>query len=201
MTAVHTVGHSTHDIEKFIGLLKQHGVNAVGDVRSQPYSRYRPQFTQDSLKKELQRTGISYVFLGDELGARSKDPECYIGGQVSYTKLAQTPLFQAGLDRITSGVEEYNLALMCSEKDPLECHRTILVARHLIERGLTVTHILADGETESHGESMARLIETLKISKTPDMFNPTTPEDQSYAMQEEKIAYRRNHDNPKDGFP
>ena len=201
MKAVHTVGHSTHDIEKFIGLLKQHGVNAVGDVRSQPYSRYPPQFSQDSLKKELQSAGISYVFLGDELGARSEDPECYIGDQVSYTKLAQTPLFQAGLDRITSGVEEYNLALMCSEKDPLECHRTILVARHLIERGLTVTHILADGETESHGESMARLIETLKISKTPDMFNPTTPEDQSYAMQEEKIAYRRNHDNPKDGFP
>ena len=201
MKAVHTVGHSTHDIEKFIGLLKQHGVNAVGDVRSQPYSRYQPQFSQDSLKKELQRAGISYVFLGDELGARSEDPECYIGDQVSYTKLAQTPLFQAGLDRIASGVENYNLAIMCSEKDPLDCHRTILVARHLVERGLTVTHILADGETESHGEAMARLIETLKISKTPDMFNPTTPEDQSYAMQEEKIAYRRNHDNPKDGFP
>ncbi len=200
MKAVHTVGHSTHDIEKFIDLMKRHGIDAVGDVRSQPYSRYQPQFNQDSLRKELQRAGISYVFLGDELGARSKDPECYIGGQVSYTKLAQTPLFQAGLDRIASGVEEYNLALMCSEKDPLECHRTILVARHLVKQGLVITHILADGETESHSESMARLIETLKVSKTPDMFNPVSPEDQGYAMQEKKIAYRRNHTNPGADF-
>ena len=198
---VHTIGHSTHDIDRFIALLWMHQINAVGDVRSQPYSRYQPHFNQDVLKRELKNSGISYVFLGEELGARSDDPKCYIGDQVSYAKLAQTPVFQGGLDRIASGIKSHNLALMCAEKEPLECHRTILIARYLEQRGLTVAHILADGTIEAHKDSIARLIEDLKISKTPDMFNPASPDEQGYAEQEKKIAYRRNHDNATDGSP
>jgi uncharacterized protein (DUF488 family) len=191
MRTIHTIGHSTHSIEKFISLLKNHNIDAIGDVRSRPYSRYQPHFSQANLEAELQQENISYVFLGNELGARTDNSKCYDNNRVSYSKLAATPLFQAGLDRIDRGSKSYNLALMCAEKDPLECHRTILIGRHLVERKFDVRHILESGEIESHSQSLARLIEDLNISRTPDMFNPISPETESYAIKEEKIAYRK----------
>jgi uncharacterized protein (DUF488 family) len=85
-----TIGHSTHPIETFLGLLHQHGVTAVADVRSAPYSRFNPQFNKDALEHDLKEHGIRYVFLGRELGARSDDPSCYDKGRVQYGRLART---------------------------------------------------------------------------------------------------------------
>ena len=190
MSIVFTIGHSTHQTEKFIALLLKYSVDAVADVRSHPYSKYNPQFNQDILKKDLANNGVDYVFLGAELGARSEDPCCYVDNKVSYEKLAATALFQQGLDRIVKGLQTHTLALMCAEKDPVGCHRTILVARHLAGLELDVQHILADGSLESHDEAMNRLVAILKISPTSDMFDPTSPTDRGYQLQERKIAYQ-----------
>src|SRR5689334_2499642 len=98
---IYTIGHSNHPIDRFIALLRQHGIEAVADVRSTPYSRFNPQFRKEKLQAALASAGIRYVFLGEELGARSKDPECYDeGGRVSYTRLASTDLFRRGIDRL-----------------------------------------------------------------------------------------------------
>lgn len=129
LSEVFTVGHSTHSVEHFIGLLKQHDVAAIADVRSKPYSRMNPQFNRDDLKETLGERGIAYVFLGKELGARSEDQACYHAGKVRYDLLAQTDLFNRGLERVREGARSLVLALMCAEKDPLACHRTILIAR------------------------------------------------------------------------
>ena len=126
-----TIGHSTHTVDQFLGLLKKHGITAVCDVRSMPYSQHNPQFNRESLKEVLNARGISYVFLGKELGARSDNPACYINGKVQYNYLAEEPAFREGLRRVKKGMQSFQVALMCAEKDPLTCHRTILVCREL----------------------------------------------------------------------
>jgi uncharacterized protein (DUF488 family) len=158
-------------------------------VRSQPYSRFHPQFNRENLSSELRRVGIAYVFLGDELGARSKDPACYERGRVQYDRLAATALFQRGLDRVREGMRSHRLALMCAEKEPLDCHRTILIARRLAAAEVAVDHILADGAIESHGAAMDRLIGKLGLPAA-GLFR--TREDMvadAYRIQGERISY------------
>jgi len=187
---VYTIGHSTHPIHVFIGLLNMHGMTALGDVRSRPYSRMNPQFNREDLKETLQAAGIKYVFLGKELGARSDDKSCYRNGQVQYDLLAQTRLFKEGIDRVEQGAKDFRIALMCAEKEPLECHRTILVARQLVDDGLTVKHILYDGKIEDHAHAIERLI-SLRRVPSADMFraHDAVVKD-AYAQQAIQIAYR-----------
>lgn len=186
---IYTIGHSTHDIEVFVALLKQHRISAIADVRSVPYSRRNPQFNRTELAEALKLRGIAYVFLGKELGARTNDSTCYENGRVSYRLLAKTSLFQSGIARVRDGNRRKNIALMCAERDPLDCHRTILVARELVEGGAIVAHILADGQVESHSEAMARLSEKLKLPE-PDMVSTAKElEEQAYDSQEKRIAY------------
>ncbi len=187
---VFTIGHSTHPQERFIALLRQHGITALCDVRSKPYSRINPQFNREPLEEALLAQGIEYRFLGKELGARSDDPRCYEGGKVQYDRLAETDLFRQGLKRVLRGVkEDFRIALMCAEKEPLECHRTILVARHLTALGVAVTHIHADGRLETHDDALSRLARAVNLPED-DMFHPREELlAEAYRRQEERIAY------------
>ena len=195
-----TIGHSTHSLEAFVNLLKAHSVGAVADVRSTPYSRYSPHFNRESLRSTLQQHQIRYVFLGRELGARSDDPACYENGRVQYNRLAQTELFQRGIERVESGSNAYRIALMCAEKDPLDCHRSILVAQALYRNGTPVQHILADGRLEDHESSITRLLDTLGF-RTDNTFPQMQADlvEQALERQEHKIAFvaKQDHD-PKE---
>lgn len=157
MLPIHTIGHSTHPIDAFLALLAGAGVEAVADVRSAPYSRFNPQFNREPLRDALAEAGIAYVFLGEELGARSKDASLYVDGKVSYERLAETDLFKRGIERVLVGAAKMKIALMCAEAEPLDCHRTILVARELARRGADIRHILRDGTIESHQDVIDRL--------------------------------------------
>jgi uncharacterized protein (DUF488 family) len=188
MTKLFTIGHSTHPAEDFIGLLKQHGITALADVRSHPYSRYFPQYSREALKASLARAQIAYVFLGKELGARSENPACYRQGKVQYDLLALEPQFVMGLERLRAGMDRFCIALMCAEKDPLDCHRAVLVARQVHESGVPVEHIHADGHLEKHAEMEDRMLKNLKMF--PDMLN--SREEilaNAYSIWGEKIAY------------
>jgi uncharacterized protein (DUF488 family) len=189
ISTIFTVGHSTHSFEKFVALLKQHNVTAICDVRSSPYSKINPQFNRETLKNSLRGEGISYVFLGKELGARSTDPSCYENGKVKYERLASTDLFAAGLQRVREGSKTHTIALMCAEKDPLACHRTILVTRHLVSREISAQHILEDGSLETHDHAIRRLIRQLKLPEG-DMFQEKDDYvEEAYRIQGERIAY------------
>jgi len=187
---LYTVGHSNHPIERFVGLLQPHGITAVADVRSTPYSRFNPQFRREKLQAALAEVGIQYVFLGQELGARSQDPACYDAeGRVSYAKLARTQLFRKGVERLIAGMAEQRISLMCAEREPLECHRTILVARELVREGVAVTHILGDGSLESHEHTTQRLVTSLKLTGG-DLFSDSADRvEQAYDLQAARIAY------------
>ncbi len=188
--AIYTIGHSTHTIERLIELLKSQSITAVCDVRSRPYSRMNPQFNREALKQALRAADIKYVFLGKELGARSEDKNCYRNGQVQYDLLAQTDQFKQGIERVKEGARSYRVALMCAEKEPLECHRAILVSRKLFEDGLPVKHILSDGKLEEHEHAIERLITKLKIPEG-DMFRShDATVNEAYMRQSIQIAYR-----------
>lgn len=214
-----TVGHSNLSIDAFIAVLQQHGITALGDVRSHPYSRFLPHFNQSALKAALLSAGIRYVFLGQELGARAADPSCYVDGKAFYEKIAATELFSEGIQRVLKGAETYKISLMCAEKDPITCHRAILVCQHLREFELEIKHILSNGDLESHehledrllvlhGLNQSELAETapkqlslfeeLQSQELP--IEPHSREDclkQAYKQQGEQIAYvdKKTHQN------
>jgi uncharacterized protein (DUF488 family) len=186
---VFTVGHSTHPIQEFFSLLHRHEIDAIADVRSVPYSQWQPQFNREDLTKTLKAQEIAYVFLGKELGARSDDPSCYENGRVSYRRLSQTELFRLGLERVLNGSQHNRIALMCAEKDPLECHRTVLVARELVTRGTNIMHVHADGHLESHSDAVQRLLKQAGLPEHDLFRSPTELIEEAYASQEKRIAY------------
>lgn len=189
---VYTIGHSDHPLPAFIELLRGAGITAVADVRSSPYSRFHPQFNREPLKAALDEQGIAYVFLGDALGARPDDPACYRQGVAEYELIAGTEAFQAGLTRVLDGADDFTIALMCAEKEPLDCHRTILVARNLERRGARIRHILADGSIEEAEQTESRLLKMTK-KENADLFAGPQVEE-AYALRARQICYReQNH--------
>ena len=149
-----------------------------------------PQFNREELKEALLAQGVEYRFLGKELGARSDDPNCYENGKVQYDRLAETELFKYGLKRVLRGMrDDFRIVLMCAEKEPLECHRTILVARHLVALGVTVEHILADGSLENHDAALSRLARMINL-REPDLVHSREQlMADAYRKQGERIAY------------
>jgi uncharacterized protein (DUF488 family) len=188
---IFTIGHSNHELPEFLRLLTQHGVTAVADVRSQPYGRL-DHFYRENIEASLKSVGMSYVFLGQELGARRDERECYIGDQADYDRIALLPAFVSGLERLERGSKTHVIVLMCAEKDPLDCHRMVLVSRALSRRGWNIAHILADGELESHADAQRRLVRKMGIERT--LFEPDLGEDelieQAYDKRAKQIAYR-----------
>ncbi|WP_027405413.1 DUF488 domain-containing protein [Aquaspirillum serpens] len=186
---VYTVGHSNHTIDNFLDLLERNGVTALADVRSSPFSRHNPQFNKDVLSAELKKRGIAYVFVGKELGARSDDLSCYEGGKVRYGRLARTSIFKTGIERVLTGAQKYRIALMCAEKEPLDCHRTLLISRALEQRGVSIVHILADGSTETHAQTMSRLLDLVGLPQEDMFYSRDELIAKACELQEEKIAY------------
>ncbi len=143
---------------EFVRLLKLHGIATVADVRSQPYGRLE-HFRREPLAAALEAAGTHYAFLGDELGARRAERECYEDGQAVYERVAKLPAFLAGVARLETLASEAPTTMMCAERDPLDCHRTVLVARELVARGWQVRHILGDGAIEEQEVVEQRMIE------------------------------------------
>lgn len=188
---VYSIGHSNHRIEEFVRLLTAAGITAVADVRSQPFSRRNPQFNKDRLGATLAQHDIAYVFLGKELGARSDDPSCYEAGKVQYPRLMATALFKSGIERVRAGAGKYRVALMCAEKEPLNCHRTLLVSRALETHGVSVMHLLSDGSVEPHEQTMARLVEWAGLSKGDLFLNQADLITAACRIREDQVAYVR----------
>jgi len=186
---IFTIGHSTHSIENFISLLKMRGITAIADVRSAPYSRFQPQFNREVLAQSLTDVGMEYVFVGDSIGGRSQNPNDYENNRVVYSRLKRSPYFENGIARVIAGSEKFNIALMCSEKEPLECHRMLLVGQNLHELGQQVAHINGDGSLESHSDAIKRLLKMFKLDE-PDLFRSHAEIlEEALLKQEQKVAF------------
>lgn len=160
-----TIGHSNHATEQFVSILKKQGINCLVDIRSSPYSQHTPQFNRELLMGELKKENILYVYMGNTLGGRYTNPELlFPDGKVDYDKVKQTKNFIKGIEKVIEGIKKsYKIALMCSEKEPFDCHRFILVACELEKRGITVSHILGNGSTALNTELEKKLLSKYKV--------------------------------------
>ena len=162
---IYTIGHSDVPTEQFVSLLAQHQIEVLVDTRSQPYSRYAPQFNREALKASLEQAGIRYLYLGDSLGGRPADEQYYgPDGKVDYDRLAEAPFYLDGLERLKKGAEKYRLAIMCSEADYRKCHRYWLITRSLAAEGFQIRHILHSGElVETHPDAFTEQVEQPRL--------------------------------------
>jgi len=173
---IFSIGHSNHDYEAFLALLRSAGIGTIADVRSVPYSRRVPHFNLQRLSGQLERDGIGYCYVGQELGGRPNDPELFRDGRADYERMAARPSFAHGLMLLLSHAPS-RTAMLCSERDPLDCHRCLLVGRALWQRSVPVAHILVSGETLSQQRIEQRLLDELDAGE-PDLF----------ASREERLA-------------
>src|SRR2546423_472439 len=148
-----SVGYSNHSLEEFLALLRRAGVTALADVRSHPASRYNPHTNGPQLAASLRAIGIAYVFLGDQLGGRPEPRELYNEeGRVDYELVRETDFFREGLTRLIRGSEQYTIAMMCGEEDPLDCHRGLMITPALKEHRVFPGHLRRDGRIETTPE-------------------------------------------------
>ena len=171
MKKIFTIGHSAYSSEFFISLLNRYQINCIADVRSVPYSQYTPQYNMNDLKGALKSHGIIYVYFGKELGARREERELYTPeGYLDFEKVSKNSVFQSAVERIQKGIDKgINIALMCTEKDPIDCHRCIMVARQFHENKYKVGNILTDGSLQSQDDIEHRLLDLY----FPDRMQPT----------------------------
>lgn len=159
MTRVYTIGHSNTSDDNLVERLRKHGVRALVDLRSKPFSRYNPQFNRDPLAERLRKEAVPYIWLGHSLGGMPDDPSVVVRGRVDYDKVRATDKYQKGLEDLLKGVdlpEIRPLVLMCSEADPLGCHRRRLVGADLLERGFELVHIMGDGSLQTEHQVRER---------------------------------------------
>jgi uncharacterized protein (DUF488 family) len=195
--SIWTIGHSSHSYEQFLTLLRGADITAVADVRSSPYSRHSPHFNAATLKADLKRDLVVYSFLGKELGGRPQSRELFTDGVADYERMAETAEFRQGLDRIIEGARAFRVALMCSEHDPLDCHRCLLVARALGERDLNVSHVLSDGRQRTQFEIEEILLMNAGHDKSQDDLFASRSErlTAAYRHRARKVAYALSGQN------
>jgi len=186
-----SIGHSNIAAERFVSLLRDAGATAIADVRSTPFSRRFPWFSGKTLAATLARHGVASLSYGETLGGRPRSAALYRDGIADYEAMAQQPEFQAGLDRLCADAARLRVCLMCAEREPLDCHRCLLVARALAPRGLAVGHILHDGTIEPHQATEQRLLALTKAG-ADDLFAPGQDERlaAAYRRRARAVAYR-----------
>lgn len=195
-----TVGHSTYDLEYFLELIKYYNINCIVDVRSTPYSKYSSQFNLESIRTFLKLNNIAYIYMGKEFGARRSDRKLYANeGYLDFEKVKEDNDFKLGIRRIEDGIEKgYNIAFMCTEKNPIECHRCILVGKNLKDLGHKVLNIVNKDICISQDDIELELLNKYypdrnQISLLPDM-NFANMDDkklieESYKRRNKEIGY------------
>jgi uncharacterized protein (DUF488 family) len=158
-SSLYTIGYGAREIDSFIDVLRRYGIAYLIDVRSSPYSRYKPDFSRERLEGHLQKVGIRYVCMGDSLGGRPDDPTCYDNeGRVDYAKVAERDFYLAGIERLVKAQSQgLAVTIMCSEGKPENCHRSKLIGKTLTQRGIPVAHIDENDQLISQDDVLLRL--------------------------------------------
>lgn len=197
VNTVYTIGYSGFSIDDFITTLKKHNISLVVDVRSSPYSNHFPEYNKDALEICLKTHRIYYRNYANEFGARQSDRKYYCKeGYLDFEVFSKSKPFLNGVKKLRNSMEQnYTFALLCAEKNPICCHRTILVARAFFECGYNVVHLLSNGKTVTQQEINAQLIEKYFPNRNQMTFFET-PQDETtllkkaYKKQNEEIGYR-----------
>jgi len=192
---LYTIGHSVYDIDKFVLLLKSNNIDTIVDVRSNPYSKYVPQYNKNILASYLQKVKINYLFMGDLLGAKYNDSSLLLdNGRVDFEKIQQTSRFKKGITRVQEGVAKgYRISLMCAEQEAFDCHRFGLISEFLNKIGINIKHIYPDKVVSQ--EELEQLLLKKYSKKLPqaNLFNPDITDELriqlAYELRNKDIAY------------
>lgn len=199
MTApLHTIGYSHLSVAEVAALLKAADIDVLCDIRSRPYSRFNPDFSRERLRDLLAEHGIKYLYLGRELGGLPLDPACYVDGRARFDLMAQQPSFIEGLDRLGRGLETHRPAIMCAEKEPTQCHRFLLVSRHMTRRGAEVRHLKHEGGWEPQRAVEKRLVHLMKLAPPPMLDGEAEWQqaiDAAYDKQNRRIGFTEPEDD------
>jgi uncharacterized protein (DUF488 family) len=153
-----TIGYGARTVEGFLAVLKANRIEYLIDVRTTPYSKFKPEFSKELLQHHIERAGIHYLFMGDTLGGQPKDPACHTDGKVDYDKVRTQPFFQDGIERLRKAfTQQHRVVLMCSEGSPEQCHRSKLIGEALAAAGIPVCHIDQEGGLLTQAEVIGRL--------------------------------------------
>lgn len=197
---VFSVGHSSLEALEFLDLLKAWQISAIADVRSTPWSRRNPQFNRDILKSQLEARGIVYRFMGKGLGGRPAAPDFYSNGVADYEKMSKSATFQDSIKRVKAAATSHHLALLCSEHDPIECHRCLLVGRSLDTSGVQLKHIVSHDHAQSQREIEARLLKLTGEDQT-DFLQPRGDViSHAYMEWSRRVAYSLPNVKNPEGF-
>lgn len=192
-----TIGYSNRSLDEFIEILKLNHIDVLCDVRSHPYSKFNSQYNKEPLKKILKDNGIIYVFLGLELGGRPQDSYCYENQKVRYELVSELDIFKKGIKRVNDALKKsFRPALMCAEKDPINCHRAMLVTKMFRSNDLEILHIIDKDNCENNPKMEKRLLGLLNIH--PNLFDGPDLEgliSRAYSLQGEKISYSEKTGN------
>ncbi len=200
MGNLYTVGHSTFPKEHLIGLLRKYDVDYLLDVRSIPFSKYTPQYNSDFLKKYLFDEGINYATMGKYFGARQENPAFYPDGFLDFELFRASTIFIQGFENVNKGLIDHNIALMCTEKDPIDCHRAIMVARGFELQGVTVRHILHDSAILTQEDLNQKLLNRYFPDRGQlSLFREQNKTDEeylaeAYKLRNKEIGYRKGSD-------
>lgn len=155
---IFTIGYGQRDVQTLLADLHRYAIDYLVDIRSQPYSRFKPEFNREALAQHLEAGGIRYVFMGDSLGGRPDEPACYTDGKVDYDKVARQDFYRRGIDRLQQAYrQQQRVALMCSEGRPERCHRAGLIGRTLVDDSVPVAHIDENGRLITQEDVILRL--------------------------------------------
>ena len=189
---IYTIGYGNRSIDDFVKLLRDYNIKFLVDIRSQPYSRFNPDYSKDALEKRVKTHLLRYVFMGDTLGGRPKDSSCYVDKKVDYARVREMPFFQRGISYLhTAWEKQLCIALMCSEAKPQECHRAKLIGNFLTEQNIDVAHIDETGSIKTQVQ-VNHIIQKL-IDEQPSLFN-----DESLVTMSKKVGLSRKKYNFSD---
>lgn len=194
MKDIYTIGHSSHSTEYFLELLKKYDIDSVVDIRSVPFSKYVPHFNKLIIKRILNVNKIHCIYMGEELGIQQKGEDlCCSEGYLELEKVISSINFIDGLFRINNGIDKgHKICIMCTEKDPIDCHRSVLLSKELKRQGHSVKHILADGSIESHKDFEERLLDLYFSSGSQEnMFQPIQGKEHKKELLE--LAYAKRY--------
>ncbi|HLZ25635.1 MAG TPA: DUF488 domain-containing protein [Ktedonobacterales bacterium] len=171
LPGIFTIGHSNHSLDTFLSLLERHAIQVLIDIRSQPFSRYVTHFNYPEVEDAIERRGIQYRYMGQELGGRPQGDSFYdADGYVLYSRVAEAAFFRKGIARLEEDADMYRVAIMCSEEDPTNCHRRLLIGRVLTSDGVQFLHIRGDGRLQTEED----VVVPAPASTQPSLWSETT---------------------------
>ena len=149
-TEIYTIGHSNHTWESFAPLLADNEIELLVDVRTKPVSKYAPFANHRILSDLLEGAGIDYEFMGGPLGGKPDNPAMYDSrGKPDYHKMRALDEFQEAISQLAGMASRRNTAILCSEEDPSQCHRLLMLGPALEEEGCRLLHIRGDGQAQT----------------------------------------------------